>query len=308
MNPLKDPPYTCPNPTVALPSLILDLKLLLPFYGNSSIYLKPPTPFLIFGWLTQYIILELKLYLLNLNYIPILNPTVLNPTFSGAKLFPYSQKSKPHRPKPNLLWSKTLSLFTKISTPPHKIDHLTFKSLYLTLLQPDPNPIPLLNNTIPHTWLRLTLIKPRPSFFTNLEKEISFRTAYKGYTWGCFFSKHNFKPRNPNDFLCKICLTSSDDPHHLFFHCPFTRSLITYLEPILSSTLKQHTYLTQDTLLFNYTNTIGTPHIITSKLASLIRLSLYTLKNHISSFNTPTPNSTLIDEKYKIKTKFKNFL
>ena len=185
---------------------------------------------------------------------------------------------------------------------------ITLHSLYLTLLQPDPNPIPLLNNTIPHTWLRLTLIKPRPSFFTNLEKEISFRTAYKGYTWGCFFSKHNFKPRNPNDFLCKICLTSSDVPHHLFFHCPFTRSLVTYLEPILSSTLKQHTYLTQDTLLFNYTNTIGTPHIITSKLASLIRLSLYTRRNRISSFNTPIPNSTLIDEKYKIKTKFKNFL
>ena len=144
--------------------------------------------------------------------------------------------------------------------------------------------------------------------FHKLGKENIFKAAYKGYTWGCFFSKHNFKPRNPNDFLCKICLYSSDDPHHLFFHCPFTRSLISHLEPLLTSTLKTPTYLTQNTLLFNYTNTIGTPHIIISKLASLIRLSLYTLRNRISSFNTPILTSTLIEEKYKIKTKFKSFL
>ena len=61
--------------------------------------------------------------------------------------------SQPHRPNPNPLWSKTLSLFTKISTSPQDIDNLTFKSLYQTLLQPDPNPIILLNTTIPHTWL-----------------------------------------------------------------------------------------------------------------------------------------------------------
>ena len=130
---------------------------------------------------------------------------------------------QPHRPNPNPLWSKTLSLFTKISIPSQNIDNLTFKSLHQTLLQSEPNPIPLLNTTIPHTWLRLTLEKPRPSLFSNLEKEISFRTAYKGYTWGCFFSKHNFKPRNLNDFLCKICFSLSDDPHHLFFFRSFTR-------------------------------------------------------------------------------------
>ena len=116
--------------------------------------------------------------------------------------------SQPHRPKPNSLWSKTLSLFTKISTPPQDIDNITFKSLYLTLLQPDPNPIPTPDTTTSHNWLRLTLVKPRPSLFFNLEKEISFRTAYKGYIWWCFFSKHNFKPRNPNDFLCKTMLLS----------------------------------------------------------------------------------------------------
>ena len=93
-----------------------------------------------------------------------------------------------------------------------------------------------------------------------------------------------------------------------FFQCSFTRSLISFLEPLLSSTLKKHTLLTQDTLLFNYPNSIGTPHIITSKLGSLIRLSLYTLRNSFSSFNTPIPISTLIEEKFKIKTKFKAFL
>ena len=61
----------------------------------------------------------------------------------GTKIIPIKpglySNSQPHRPKPNLLWSKTLSLFTKISTPLQDIDNLTFKSLYLTLLQPDPN-------------------------------------------------------------------------------------------------------------------------------------------------------------------------
>ena len=85
--------------------------------------------------------------------------------------------SQPYRPKPN-----PLSLFTKISTPPQDIDNLTFKSLYQILLQPEPNPIPILDTETSHTWLRLTLVKPRPSLFSNLKKEISFRTAYKGYT------------------------------------------------------------------------------------------------------------------------------
>ena len=71
--------------------------------------------------------------------------------------------SQPHRPNPNPLWSKILSLFTKISISPQEVDNLTFKSLYQTLLQPDPNPIPLQNTTILHTWLRLTLAKPRLS-------------------------------------------------------------------------------------------------------------------------------------------------
>ena len=120
--------------------------------------------------------------------------------------------SQPHRPKPNPLWTKTLSLFTKISAPPQDVENLTFKTLYQTLLQPEPNPIPILDTETSHTWLRLTLVKPCPSLFSNLEKEISFRTAYKGYTWGCFFSKHNIKPRNPNDFLCKLCSFPSDEP------------------------------------------------------------------------------------------------
>ena len=108
--------------------------------------------------------------------------------------------SQPHRPKSNPLWTKTLSLFTKISTPLQDVENLTIKTLYQTLLQPEPNPIPILDTETSHTWLRLTLVKPRHSLFSNLEKEISFRTPYKGYTWGCFFSKHNIKPRNPRRF------------------------------------------------------------------------------------------------------------
>ena len=50
--------------------------------------------------------------------------------------------SQPHRPKPNPLWTKTFSLFTKISIPSQDIDNLTFKSLYLSLLQPKPHPYP----------------------------------------------------------------------------------------------------------------------------------------------------------------------
>ena len=105
---------------------------------------------------------------------------------------------------------------------------------------------------------------------------------------GMFFSKHNFRPRNPEDFLCKICFSPSDDSHHLFFFCPFTRNLIAHQEPLLISILKKLTLLTLDTFPFNYTNTTGTPHIIISKLASLIRLSLYNQRNCNSLFNTPS--------------------
>ena len=79
---------------------------------------------------------------------------------------------------------------------------------------------------------------PFPLFKPGKGNSLSFKTAYKSYTWGCFFLKHNIKPRNPNDFLCKICLSFSDDPHHLFFHCPFTPKLISDLEPLLTAVLK----------------------------------------------------------------------
>ena len=230
----------------------------------------------------------------------------------GTKILPLKPElysnSQPHRPKPNPLWTKTLSLFKKSSISAETLDELTFKSLYQLLLKPDPNPIPSINSNTPHNWLRLTLAKPRPSLFSNHEKEISYRTAYKGYTWGCFFSKHNFKPRNPNDFHCKLCSSPSDDPHHLFYHCPIAQHLISALEPLLTTALKQPTTLTQDTLLYNYTNTTGTTHVIISKLASLIRLSLFNVKNYSSLYHKPIPSSFLNDEKFKIKTKFKTFI
>ena len=164
------------------------------------------------------------------------------------------------------------------------------------------------NSNTPHNWLRLTLAKPRPSLFSNHEKEISYRTAYKGYTWGCFFSKHNFKPRTPNDFHCKLCPSPSDDPHHLFYHCPIAQHLISDLEPLLTTALKEPTTLTQDTLLYNHTNTTGTTHVIISKLESLIRLSLFNVRNYSSLYHKPIPSSFLNDEKFKIKTKFKTFI
>ena len=63
-----------------------------------------------------------------------------------------------------------------------------------------------------------------------------------------------------------------------FFYCSLSQQLISDLELLLTSALKQPSSLTQHTLLLNYTNTTGTPHIITTKLVSLIRLSLYNLR------------------------------
>ena len=92
----------------------------------------------------------------------------------GTKILPLKPElysnSQPHRPKPNPLWTKTLSLFKKISIPAETLDEFTFKSLYQLLLKPDPNPIPSINSNTPHNWLRLTLAKPRPSLFSNHEK------------------------------------------------------------------------------------------------------------------------------------------
>ena len=131
----------------------------------------------------------------------------------GTKLIPFNpdlySNTQPHRPKPNPHWKKALNLLHKTSIPSDHLPKLTFKSLYLLLLKPDPIPLPREidipqtngnNQANPYTWLRLTLFKPRPSLFSNFEKEITFRTAYKGYAWGCFFQKHNFTPKTPMIF------------------------------------------------------------------------------------------------------------
>ena len=164
------------------------------------------------------------------------------------------------------------------------------------------------NITIPHTWQRLTLFKLCPSLFSNLEKEIAYKTAYKGYTWGYFFNKHKITPQNPNDLLCKLCSSSLDDPHHLFFDCPHTVQLTTALEILLSETLKTPFTFIKDILLHNYTNKTGTLHILISKLASLTRLSLFQITNNIPHRTSTIPLALLNEELYKIKTKFIIFL
>ena len=199
--------------------------------------------------------------------------------------------SQPHRPKPNPLWSKTLNVFQKNPIPSELLNNLIFKSLYQILLKPASNPLPITNTTIPHTWSRLTLFKPRPSLFLNLEKEIAFRTAYKGYTWGSFFHKHKITPRSPNDLLCKLCSSSLDDPHLLFCDCFHTVQMTTALELLLSETLKTPFTFTKNILLHNYTNTTGTPRMLISKLASLIRLSLFQIRNNISHYTSTIPLS-----------------
>ena len=171
-------------------------------------------------------------------------------------------------------------------------------------------PIPSPQSTVilPIIGYDLPLQNHDPLYSQIMKKKYPIEQLTKGYTWGCFFSKHNFKPRTPNDFHCKLCSSPSDDPHHLFYHCPIAQHLISDLEPLLTTALKQPTTLTQDTLLYNHTNTTGTTHVIISKLASLIRLSLFNVRNYSSLYHKPIPSSFLNDEKFKIKTKFKTFI
>ena len=274
-----------PNGGIALPSI--GIKISTAYLWKFIIILQCPPS-------TKHFWMKYGIYNLGTKIIPI-----------KPELFSNSQ---PHRPKPNQQWTKTLNLFQKNPIPLEHINNLTFKSLYHTLLNPDSNPLPITNTNISHTWPRLTLFKPCPSLYSNLEKEIAFKTAYKGFTWGSFFHKHKITPRNPNDLLCKLCSSSLDDPHHFFSECPHTVKLTTALEPLLSETLKTPYTFTKDILLYNYTNTTGTPHIIISKLASLIRLSLFQLRNNLPHYTSNIPPSLLNEELYKIKTKFKIFL
>ena len=239
----------------------------------------------------------------------------------GTKILPYEStlysNSEPHRPSPNVHWKKVLSILSKIEAAPEEISKLSFKSLYLLLLKPEPNTVPMATKipnppkqslSTPHSWLRLALFKPKPLLFSNHEKEVAFRIAYNGYTWGSFFIKHNIKPRNPDDFLCKLCSSHVDSPQHLFYECPPTKYLIFHLQPTLSAYIKQPRLLSKNALLFNNTDFTGTSHLIITKMSSLIRLSILQIRNNIISYHTPITPSMLNENIFKIKTKFKIFL
>ena len=175
---------------------------------------------------------------------------------------------------------KILNLFQKNSIPLDLIPKLSFKSLYQILLKANPNPLHTINTYSLHTWSCLILLKPHPSLFSNFEKEIGFRATYNSCAWDYFFLKDNFSPYNPNNFLCKLCFSSLNKPHHLFYECRSTKQLISSLEPLLFETFKKPMISPEHTLLYNFTNTTGTPHIIIVKLASLIQLSIFQLKNN----------------------------
>ena len=200
----------------------------------------------------------------------------------GTKILPLKPElysnSQPHRSNPNPLWKKPFNLFQKNSIPLDLLPKLTFKSFHQILLKANTNRLTTTKTYSAHTWSRLILLKSRPSLFSNFEKEVAFRTTYKGYAWGCFFFKHNFRPRNPNNFLCKFCFSSLDDSHHLFYKCPPTKQLISPLKPLLFETFRKPIILPEHTLLYNFTNKTGIPHIIIAKLASLIWLSIFQLR------------------------------
>ena len=72
-----------------------------------------------------------------------------------------------------------------------------------------------------------------------------------------FFQKHNFTPKNKNDFLRKLCLSSLDDPIYLFFDCPYAKYLISSIELYFSEILKKPTSFPKNTLLYNFSELSG---------------------------------------------------
>ena len=118
----------------------------------------------------------------------------------GYKIKPFKpacySNSRTHSPKPNFYWLQILNTISKINIFPDAFETLTFKSLYLMILNHDPNPILSIPDPLStkitlssHTWPCLLLLKLHLTFFSNTEKEIPFRTAYKNYAWGYSFLK-----------------------------------------------------------------------------------------------------------------------
>ena len=83
---------------------------------------------------------------------------------------------------------------------------------------------------------------------------------------------------------------------------PGTKHLISHLQRLLSETIKKFMILLKKVLLYNFTEISCPKHIILSKIASLILLSIFQLRNQFLSYNI----STLLNEEFfLIKTKFK---
>ena len=128
----------------------------------------------------------------------------------------------PYSPKPNFYWSRILNAIFKINISSNDFEILSFKFLYLLILNPDSILIPSLPDLLStkstpssHTWLRLFLLKPRCSFL--MPRKNRFQDSLQRLYLGPFLSK-TFNPSLlPNYFLSKLCSSSTDDPHHLFF-------------------------------------------------------------------------------------------
>ena len=85
-------------------------------------------------------------------------------------------------------------------------------------------------------------------------------------------------------------------------------NIVYSLESFLSEILKKPISLSKNILLYNFSEQTGNHNLILSKMASLIRLSSFQLRNKLISFNLSVTPSLLNEELYKIKTKFKFFL
>ena len=202
-------------------------------------------------------------------------------------------RNSPHRPTPNTTWKTTMSILHKIKTKINTWSEVTFRSLYWTIADPTPNPLPKINATFqPKSWTTILLRTPKQEFFSPKEKEIAFRVAHNAYLWGSFNAKIFTTSQHPNTLLknCPLCQTHPDFPSHFFYDCQISRTILSNLQKQLSEKLTIPVKLNKNLVLFNTSKLPKNVHIAATKLCSIFRRNLLGQKLDWNKHHNPTIN------------------
>ena len=148
---------------------------------------------------------------------------------------------RPNAESPNETYKYILDIYGKTKHTLPNWENASLKSVYSALIEP-PN--------LQLKWTQTMHNDPDiKRFFTNREREMSFRIRHQAYFWGDFNKRHSGNLYSQAALRCNFCWSMDDNVAHLFNECPCIKIIFDATLIVVNDLTNQTLCLSKDLLL-----------------------------------------------------------